>query len=84
MAELIPKSNPFLRKLIGYIAGPDIDDRIKWIVENLSKIFLARNVAAILNNYGKENIIADSVKQWLLYKSKIKKNSTLKKTFIEE
>ncbi len=24
-AELIPKSNPFLRKLFGYIAGPDID-----------------------------------------------------------
>ena len=32
-AELIPKSNPFLRKLFGYIAGPDIDDRIKWIVD---------------------------------------------------
>lgn len=31
-AELIPKSNPFLRKLFGYIAGPDIDDRIIWIV----------------------------------------------------
>ena len=28
-AELIPKSNPFLRKLFGYIVGPDIDDRIK-------------------------------------------------------
>jgi hypothetical protein len=33
-AELIPKSNPFLRKLFGYIAGPDIDDRIKWIVDS--------------------------------------------------
>ena len=39
-AELIPKSNPFLRKLFGYIAGPDIDDRIKWIVDNLIEIFL--------------------------------------------
>jgi len=38
-AELIPKSNPFLRKLFGYIAGPDIDDRIKWIVDNLTEIF---------------------------------------------
>jgi len=27
-AELIPKSNPFLRKLFGYVAGPDIDERI--------------------------------------------------------
>ncbi len=40
-AELIPKSNPFLRKLFGYIAGADIDDRIKWIVDNLAEIFLA-------------------------------------------
>ncbi len=52
-AELIPKSNPFLRKLFGYIAGPDIDDRIKWIVENLAEIFLACNVEEILKNYGK-------------------------------
>ena len=52
-AELIPKSNPFLRKLFGYIAGPDIDDRIKWIVDDLVKIFLACNVELILKNYGK-------------------------------
>jgi hypothetical protein len=38
-AELIPKSNPFLRKLFGYVAGPDIDDRIKWIVDSLVDIF---------------------------------------------
>src|SRR5680860_1102568 len=43
-AELIPRSNPFLRKLFGYIAGPDIADRIKWIVDNLAEIFLACNV----------------------------------------
>ena len=53
-AELIPKSNPFLRKLFGYIAGPDIDDRIKWIVDSLVEIFLACNVAEILRNYGKQ------------------------------
>ncbi len=53
-AELIPKSNPFLRKLFGYIAGPDIDDRIKWIVDSLVEIFLACNVAEILKNYGKQ------------------------------
>lgn len=53
-AELIPKSNPFLRKLFGYIAGPDIDDRIKWIVDSLVEIFLACNVEEILKNYGKQ------------------------------
>lgn len=52
-AELIPKSNPFLRKLFGYIAGPDLDDRIKWIVDSLVEIFLACNVEEILKDYGK-------------------------------
>ncbi len=38
-AELIPKSNPFLRKLFGYVAGPDIDERIKRTVDNLADVF---------------------------------------------
>lgn len=60
-AELIPKSNPFLRKLFGYIAGPDIDDRIKWVVENLSDIFLACNVQDILKDYGKATQMEDPI-----------------------
>ena len=60
-AELIPKSNPFLRKLFGYIAGPDIDDRIKWIVDSLVEIFLACNVADILKNYGKATKMEDPI-----------------------
>lgn len=60
-SELIPKSNPFLRKLFGYIAGPDIDDRIKWIVDSLVEIFLACNVAEILKNYGKTTKMEDPI-----------------------
>ena len=60
-AELIPRSNPFLRKLFGYIAGPDIDDRIKWIVDNLAEIFLACNVEDILKNYGKATKMEDPI-----------------------
>ncbi len=60
-AELIPKSNPFLRKLFGYIAGPDIDDRIKWIVDSLIEIFLACNVEEILKNYGKTTKTEDPI-----------------------
>lgn len=60
-AELIPKSNPFLRKLFGYIAGPDIDDRIKWIVDSLVDIFLACNVAEILKNYGRATKMEDPI-----------------------
>tara|TARA_R110001592_G_scaffold237306_11_gene496374 strand:+ start:35652 stop:38816 length:3165 start_codon:yes stop_codon:yes gene_type:complete len=60
-AELIPKSNPFLRRLFGYIAGPDIDDRIKWIVDDLAEIFLACNVAEILKNFGKSTKMEDPI-----------------------
>jgi predicted helicase len=60
-AELIPKSNPFLRKLFGYIAGPDLDDRIKWIVDSLVEIFLACNVEEILQNYGKSTKMEDPI-----------------------
>ena len=60
-SELIPKSNPFLRKLFGYIAGPDLDDRIKWIVDSLVEIFLACNVEEILKNYGKSTKMEDPI-----------------------
>ncbi len=60
-AELIPRSNPFLRKLFGYIAGPDIDDRIKWIVDGLVEIFLACNVEELLKNYGKATKTEDPI-----------------------
>ncbi len=52
-AELIPKSNPFLRKLFGYIAGPDIDERIMRTVDNLADVFRATNVEQLLKNFGK-------------------------------
>ncbi|NLX92552.1 MAG: DNA methyltransferase, partial [Clostridiales bacterium] len=35
-AELIPRTNPFLRRLFQHIAGFEIDDRIKWIVDDLA------------------------------------------------
>ena len=59
--ELIPKSNPFLKKLFGYIAGLDVDDRIKWIVDDLINIFLACNVDEILKNYGKSTKMEDPI-----------------------
>lgn len=60
-AELIPKTNPFLRKLFGYIAGPDIDDRIKTTVDNLADVFRATNVDALLHNFGKSTYSNDPI-----------------------
>ncbi len=52
-AELIPKTNPFLRKLFQYVAGYDIDERIRTTVDNLAEVFRATNVEALLKNLGK-------------------------------
>lgn len=60
-AELIPKSNPFLRKLFGYVAGPDIDDRIKTVVDNLAEVFRATNVEQLLKNFGKSTQTQDAI-----------------------
>ena len=51
-ATLIPKSNPFLRRLFQDIAGYDLDDRLVWIVDELVQIFLASDVAEIMHNFG--------------------------------
>ena len=52
-AELIPKSNPFLRKLFQGIAGYDLDDRIAWVVDSLADLFKATDVKALLKDFGK-------------------------------
>jgi len=60
-AQLIPKSNPFLRKLFQDIAGYDLDDRLVWIVDELVNIFLASDVAKIMKNFGKSTQQEDPV-----------------------
>lgn len=59
--ECIPKSNPFLRKLFGYIAGPDIDERIKWIVDDLAEIFVAVDLHDVLKDFGKATQTRDPI-----------------------
>ena len=51
--ELLPKSNPFLRSLFGYVAGVNLDDRIAWIIDDLASVFQAANVKKIMEGFGK-------------------------------
>lgn len=60
-ASLIPKSNPFLRKLFQYISGYDIDERIEWIVAALADVFKATDVEAMLKNFGKATQMQDPI-----------------------
>ncbi|HAE94265.1 MAG TPA: DNA methyltransferase, partial [Hyphomonas atlantica] len=50
--ELLPKSNPFLRNLFSYIAGPNLDPRVSWIIDDLAKVFQATDVAKIMERFG--------------------------------
>lgn len=60
-AELIPKTNPFLKKLFTYIAGPDIDERIKRTVDNLAEVFRAVDLDGLLHNFGKSTQTHDPI-----------------------
>ena len=50
--ELIPRTNPFLRNLFDYISGANLDDRVKWIIDDLAEIFRATDLADLLKNFG--------------------------------
>ena len=52
-ANLIPKSNPFLRKVFQQIAGYDLDERIAWIVDDLVAAFAATDMEKVMQGFGK-------------------------------
>jgi predicted helicase len=52
-ASLIPKTNPFLRKVFQQIAGYDLDERIAWIVDDLVTAFAATDMERIMQGFGR-------------------------------
>jgi hypothetical protein len=52
-AYLIPKTNPFLRKLFEHIAGPSLDEQLVGAVDDLAQILAQADMAAILEGFGK-------------------------------
>ena len=60
-AYLLPKTNPFLRKLFNHIAGPDLDDRIAWLVDDLAQLLDQADMEAVLKDFGKRTAKEDPV-----------------------
>ncbi len=58
---LLPKTNPFLRKLFNHIAGPDLDDRIAWLVDDLSQLLAQTDMESILKDFGRRSGKEDPV-----------------------
>ncbi|MBO7101380.1 MAG: N-6 DNA methylase [Bacteroidales bacterium] len=50
--ELIPKSNPFLRKIFNDIAGYNVDSRIAWIVDDLVEVFRVTDMSKVMRGFG--------------------------------
>ena len=50
-AWLLPKTNPFLQKMFNHIAGPDLDDRVAWLVDSIVELFRDADMNAILRGF---------------------------------
>ena len=60
-AYLLPKTNPFLRKLFNQIAGPELDDGIAWLVDDLAQLLALVDMEAILKDFGRRTAKEDPV-----------------------
>ncbi|MHA1795282.1 MAG: type ISP restriction/modification enzyme, partial [Promethearchaeota archaeon] len=60
-AFIVPKSNPFLRKLFGQMAGPEMDSRVDWAVDALAELLNRTDINAILKDFGKRTKREDTV-----------------------
>jgi len=50
--ELIPKSNPLLRRIFNDIAGYNVDHRIAWIVDDLVAVFRVTDMDTVMKDFG--------------------------------
>jgi len=57
----LPKTNPFLRDMFGHIAGPNLDERIAWAVDDLAELLKRTAMDEILKNFGKRTRQEDPV-----------------------
>jgi len=57
----LPKTNPFLRKMFNHVAGPELDDRIAWAVDDLAELLHRSDISAILQDFGKSTRRQDPV-----------------------
>ncbi len=57
----LPRTSPFLRDLFNEIAGPGLDDRIAWLVDDLACLLARADMAEILRDFGRRTRQEDPV-----------------------
>lgn len=60
-AKILPKTNPFLRKLFAEFVGVDMPDTINWAVDEIVELLKRTDSSKILNDFGKQNGRADPI-----------------------
>ena len=60
-SAVFAETTPFLQAVFGQIAGPGIDPRIAWIVDDLARLLDRADMAAILENFGSPTVGRDPV-----------------------
>lgn len=57
----LPKTNPFLRKMFGHLAGPGLDPRIEWVVDDLAELLHRTDMHRVLKDFGRHTRKEDPV-----------------------
>ncbi len=57
----LPETNPFLRQMFGYITGPDLDTRLSWAVDHLTRLLDCLDIGETLSNFGQRTRQEDPV-----------------------
>jgi len=60
-AYLLPKTNPFFRDIFGDIAGPKLDERIVWLVDDLVELLKKADMGVILRDFARHKKRKDPV-----------------------
>jgi predicted helicase len=57
----LPRTNPFLRRLFGHIAGPDLDERVAWVIDDLAEFLNRTDFHSVLEGFGQRASQTDPV-----------------------
>ena len=60
-SAIFAETTPFLRDVFGRIAGPGIDPRIAWVVDDLARLLDRADMGAILAAFGRQRVGHDPV-----------------------
>ena len=60
-AYAIPKTNPFLQELFHMMAGPRLDERIAWLVDDCARLLERTDMSEVLRDFGKASQQEDPV-----------------------